>query len=39
MQPAVLLMMRYWPPPRAAGATFQKPLENLFVKHAACYSK
>ena len=31
MQPAVLLMMRYWPPPRFAGAWFQKPFDRLFV--------
>jgi len=36
MQPAVLLMMRYWPPPMLAGAWFQKPLESLLTKHSAC---
>ena len=32
MQPAVLLMMRYWPPPMLAGALFQNPLENLVMR-------
>ena len=36
MQPAVLLMMRYWPPPMLAGAWFQKPFDRLLTKHAAC---
>ena len=36
MQPAVLLMMRYWPPPMLAGALFQNPLENLVIRQAAC---
>ena len=36
MQPAVLLTMRYWPPPMLAGAWFQKPFDRLFTKHAAC---
>ena len=36
MQPAVLLMMRYCPPPRCAGASFQKPSERLLLKHPAC---
>ena len=31
-QPAVLLMIRYWPPPMLAGALFQNPLENLLTK-------
>ena len=36
MQPAVLLMMRYWPLPMLSGARFQKPSERLLIKHAAC---
>ena len=35
-QPAVLLMMRYWPPPMLTGALFQKPFDRLLTKHAAC---
>ena len=35
MLPAVLLMMRYWPPPMLAGAWFQKPSERLLTKDAA----
>ena len=34
MQPAVLLRMRYWPPPKLAGAWFQKPSERRLTKHA-----
>ena len=34
-QPAVLLRMRYWPPPMFAGALFQKPSERLLTTHAA----
>ena len=36
MQPAVLLIMRHCPPPMLDGAGFQKPLERLLTKHAAC---
>ena len=35
MLPAVLLRMRYWPPPMLFGALFQKPSERLLTKHAA----
>ena len=35
MLPAVLLIMRYWPPPMLAGAWFQKPSERRLTKRAA----
>ena len=35
MLPAVLLRMRYLPPPMLLGAMFQKPSERLLAKHAA----
>ena len=35
MLPAVLLRMRYWPPPMLLGALFQKPSERLLTKDAA----